>query len=307
MIALLSFGVIVSIALFAVFLIEARRTKKVSLEERLNRGVGRAVKKESQLGYLDKLEQELERGKTGITVPVYFLIAVVAGTLLFILGMYLLESLEISFVLAALGCLAPRQIVSYMAKSKRQQFDLLFAKVLKHMAASLRTGSTLPQAVQSVVEANSIPKTVREEMKQVLMDYEYGDTMEEAFLSLYQRTGSIDAKSIAMAIEISNQRGTKLYEVCSNYIKAITGRKEIEAEARAKMAETRVEINVVGVVPFIFLIYFKTFAPEFINITYEYANGLGKYVIFALLVFVGIGNIVCRKKCNIKLSGEKDE
>lgn len=300
---MIALGVITVIILLATFIIEARRASRVSLEERLS---GRLKKEETvfeerKLSYLERLEMDLVQSRVGINVPIYFLIAFVSGGIVFALSLFLIESAFAAFAIACIGFLVPKQIVNGLKDIRQREFDAMFSKALKRMSANLRASATLPQAVIDVATAESLPMVLREEMGKVRVDYEYGVSMEKAFYSLYERTGVDDVKGVAMAIEISTKKGTKLYEAFEKYVDTIAERKAAEAESRAALASTRMTINIIALAPFLFAAMMKLMSPTYYNSVYELWGGLGRYVFLLIYVFVGLGYFVTKKMCNIRL------
>lgn len=295
-------GVMSVIILLAMFIVEVRKAGKISLEERLaNRMSVQEGREEKRLSYFEKLELDLERSRVGINVPIYFLIAFVSAGILFAVGMFLIDSIPMSLLVACLGIFVPRQLVNSLKDMRRQEFDEMFSKALKRMSANLRTSATLPQAVMDVATAENLPAVLREEMTKVRVDYEYGLTMEEAFLNLYERTGVEDVKGVAMAIEISTKKGTKLYEAFENYVDSIAERKTAEAEGRAALASTRMTINISAAAPFLFTAMMKIVSPTYFDSIYLLWGGSGKYLFLFLFLLVGAGYIVCKKMCDVKL------
>ena len=182
-----------------------------------------------------------------------------------------------------------------------REFESMLAKALKHMSASLRTGSTIVQAVEGVIKAPNMPQRICEEMEKVRLDYYYGGDMKKAFANLYERTGCEEIEGIILAVEISETTGTSLYEAFDSYVTSITTRKESEAEARASLASVRMSTNIVACAPFVFAGVLKFISPDYFAELYTYGGGIGRFILLALFAFVGIGYVVVHKMCENKL------
>ena len=300
---LIVFGYMALILLVAVLIITMRRPGKIALEERLQRrtssGRIEAVGEE-ELNFYEKLQLDLKQSGVNISVSVYFLIGMVAAVTVFFLVNYLLEDLLAGIMAAlAIGIFVPRKVVSILRERKMQEFDAAFSKALKRMSASMRAGETLLQAIQNVVDTLSMPKAIREEMAIVIVDYDYGDTIDVAFRRMADRTGVSDVQSVAISIEIGMRKGSKLFEVFDNYVEAIMDRKESEAEARATLASTRSSINILATIPFIFTAAMKFMNPSYFDVAYAFAGGMGKYIFFAIFGFVLFGYAQLTHKCNV--------
>ena len=298
---LLSVGVMASILLFFAFYFSARRAKKVSIFDRVPKNAEVSEPEKKKDGYIAKLKRDLEQGRSGITIEIYFLIMIVSAAALFALTIFLVESTAAGVVVASFAFFVPREVVSLVAENRRREFDLMFAKALKRMSAGLRTSSTLAQCVQDVIASDSMPQVLREEFLQVMLDYDYGGDMTQAFYNLYDRTGVEEVKGVAMAIEISAQRGTKLYEAFDSYVEATMEKREGEAEGRAALSGTRTSVNIIAAAPFFFSAVVKFVSPDYFGQIYSFAGGMGRYLFMGVYVFVLIGFYICRKMVNIKL------
>lgn len=306
MIGILTLGTMTVVILLGALIASMRKPKKVTLEERIFRRKTAAdldkIDAEDELKWLDKLQIELAQSGIGLSVPVYFMVGLVSGMCVYFVVVYLVGTIIAALIAAGIvGVILPRQILLLLIDRKKREFDLLFSKALKRMSATMRTGGTLLQAVQGVVEAESMPKSIREEMALVLMDYDYGDNFVVAFNHMYDRTGLIDVKNIAVAIEIGFKRGSKLYEVFDNYVKTIMERKEIEADGRATLSDLKTSSNFLVVIPFAFAAVVKYAQPTYFDSFFAYAGGLGRYIFIAIFCFVIYGFTYMRKKCDIRI------
>ena len=294
------FSAMAAIVLFAVFFMQVKRVRRVSLAKVLNRQMGEDTVPEKEEAF-QKLENELLQSGTGITLPIYFLIMGVGAVLLYILGAFLVESPLAGVLAACIAVFIPKVVVDHQRNVRMREFESMLAKALKHMSASLRTGSTIVQAVEGVIKAPNMPQRICEEMEKVRLDYYYGGDMKKAFANLYERTGCEEIEGIILAVEISETTGTSLYEAFDSYVTSITTRKESEAEARASLASVRMSTNIVACAPFVFAGVLKFISPDYFAELYTYGGGIGRFILLALFAFVGIGYVVVHKMCEIKL------
>lgn len=248
-----------------------------------------------------KKEKALLQSGTGITLPVYYLMIAVTGLVLYLLTEFLLDSKAAAALVACASLFVPGYVIRQMKAKRKAEFDDIYVKALKRMASSLRTGSTLLQAVEDVVHAHSLPRAIREEMAAVLLDFEYNVTFEDAFLKMYERTGSEDVKSTALSIQISTRYGAKLYEALEGYATAILKRKEMEAESRAKLASVSATVTVVSLVPFLFGFLVRYSDPTYFDGLYTFGGGLGRWLILILYGIDVFGYFFLKSKCNIRI------
>ena len=206
-----SSGAVLFFVLLGMLIVKNRQVARISLEERLLQR-GDTVDVEKKDGFLEKLEKDLKHSQSGISLSVYFIIMVVSCIILYIIAYFLVESMPAALIASCAGIFIPREVVAYVAGAKKAEFSMMFSKALKRMAASLRTSSTLPQAVEEIISSVSMPLLLREEFSRVLAEYTYGVSMQDAFMHLYERTGVEDVRGVALAIDVAFKKGTKLYE-----------------------------------------------------------------------------------------------
>lgn len=302
---LIVFGTMALIVMAGILVLSLRKADPVDLmgKIRLRNGVPGVgnLREEEKQSYFIRKEKELLQSGTGITLPIYYLMIVVAAALLFLLADFLLDSKAAACIVACMSLFLPGYIIREIRSKRKAEFDAMYVKALKRMASSLRTGSTLLQAVEDVVHTYSLPKTIREEMAAVLLDFEFQSTFEEAFLKMYERTGSEDVKSTALSIQISKRYGAKLYQALEGYASAILQRKEMEAEGRAKLSSVSSTISTVSLVPFIFAFLVRLSDPAYFDGLYAFGGGMGRWILFALYGVDVFGYFFLKHKCNIRI------
>lgn len=305
MIGILTLGVMALIVLIGAFFVSLNRQPQITLEERIFRRKTTADLREDnneKEGVFNKLKVKIVQSGVGISVPVYFMIGIVSAIAVYILILFLIDTPFFAVVGALLvGFIIPNKVLLFLIERNKSKFDRAFIKALKRMSATMRTGSTILQAVQEVVNAEVLPMVVRKELAIVLVDYEYGDSFAEAFYHMYERTGLVDVKNVAMSIEIGMQQGSKLYEAFDNYVSTIMGRKEIEAESQAITAESKSTTSILVAIPFVFSAAIKYLQPTYFDSAYEYAGGLGRYLFIIIYGLVIYGYIYVYKKCEVRI------
>lgn len=302
---LIVFCVMSLIVMIGMLILSLRKADPVDLETKIQQrngiqGIG-YLKEEEKQSFFKKKEKELLQSGTGITLPIYYLMIAAAAIILFLLADFLLDSKAAACLVACAALLLPEYIIREKRARRKAEFDAMYVKALKRMASSLRTGSTLLQAVEDVVHTYSLPKTIREEMAAVLLDFEFQSTFEDAFLKMYERTGSEDVKSTALSIQISNRYGAKLYQALEGYASAILERKEMEAEGKAKLSSVSSTISTVSLIPFLFAFLVRLSDPTYFDGLYAFGGGLGRWILFGLYSIDVFGYFFLKHKCNIRI------
>lgn len=290
--------------LLGMLIIRLIKPKKIQLHERMQAQAlegGYQIKAKEDKSYLAKLQERLDMANVGISIPVYFMIMLVSAAIIFVVVNFLVASVGIAIIAACAAAFVPPQIVKYLEMRKRDEFDMMFVKALKRLAASIRSGSSLEQAVQDIAEAESMPETIRAEFKKCLADYTFTGDIAKAFAGIYERTGDKDVLGVSVGITIANRLGSDLAKIFDSYSEAIMSRKEMEAEGKASLLSTKTDTLIVGIVPFAFGACMKIMQPDYFDYAFNWLNGLGRYIIIGLYGVVIYGCSYLVGKCNVRL------
>ena len=300
---ILSILIVAFFGLFGMFITRAVKPKKVDLYDRLksNSEGEFSLKKSDDDSYISKLQKQLHMANVGVTVPVYFMIMVVTAAIIFVITNFLVSSYGIAAIAACSAAFVPKFVVKYLVDRRSDEFDMMFVKALKRLAASIRAGESLEQAIQDIIDAESLPDVLKDEFRTCLSDYTFTGDIAKAFMGIYDRTGNKDVMGVAVGISISNKLGSDLAKIFDSYSSAIMNRKEMEAEGKASLMSTRMDTLIISVVPFAFGAAMKFMQPDYFDYAFNWLDGLGRYIIVGFYGIVVYGVIYLMGKCNIKL------
>ena len=179
---LITLGVMACILLTGRFLLSWQRPDQVDLAGKIRRrngtDFGSLDEEPEKTTFLAKKEKELLQSGTGMTLPVYYLMIAATALVLYLLTDFLLASQAAAALVACASVFVPGYVIKQRKAKRKAEFDEAYVKALKRMASSLRTGSTLLQAVEDVVHTHALPRVIREELAAVLLDFEYHDTLD---------------------------------------------------------------------------------------------------------------------------------
>lgn len=253
-------------------------------------------------GWIRNLERKLAMADAGINVPTYIAMIAVSALVIYLAVVYLTDARLMGALCACAGTAVPPYVTDFLRRRKRNEFDSMFVKALKRLAADVKADASLEQAVEDVAKADSMPDVIHREFLQCLADYRFGGNMHEAFMKMYDRTGDADVKGVAISIEISDRYGSDLADVFESYAQAISRRKVMEAEARAELASTRSDTVIVCAVPFLFGAAMKIMQPDYFDAAYAWMDGLGRYLLVLVYGVVVFGFMFLMRKCDVRIT-----
>lgn len=250
-------------------------------------------------GFIEQKKEMLVQSKTNISLGMYAGIAVISMSLIF----FFLEIVFKNPIVALFGSIGgikiPDMFVSMKKDKNVQLFNQHLIKALRRMSSTLNASGTIKQAIQDVVNARSIPPTIRIEFEQVLSDINYGDTAEQALYKLYDRTGSDDVKFMAMSVEVQRQAGGNMAETFENISKTISNRFLLESEVKATLSQAQASSTLLSIMPFFIFGGLMVMNPTHFDVMRE--SLLGNVLMGVLLGMMVFGTFIVRKISKIKM------
>ena len=97
-------------------------------------------------------------------------------------------NIVLSVIMALVGLLVPRILLSYYMRKRRRTFEFQFVQGLDFLSSSMKAGLSFVQALESLVE-NSVPP-LSQEFDLLLREYRIGIPLNEALQNLARRVES---------------------------------------------------------------------------------------------------------------------
>jgi tight adherence protein B len=199
------------------------------------------------VGWQPQLQTMLEQAD--LKIRVYDLLAGMAGLALALgaVGLWLHGPL-LGLGLAAVAGAAPLALVQWKRNARREAFLAQLPGAFDLTARVLRSGHSVPQALQAVVEASEDP--VAGEFAQSLKQQNLGLRPEISFQEMARRTGVVEMRIFVMALLIQRQVGGNLAEVLERLAMLIRSRLRLRNHVRTLTAEGRLQGLTLLVLPF---------------------------------------------------------
>lgn len=245
---------------------------------------------------LKKLENDL--AMSGIKIRsseyllIWFVLAIVPSTLLFMLG----GNIIFSIILLLFGLLVPPIYVNKKRAKRVELFEQQLIDAISIMSSCLKAGLTFQQALVSI--STEMPNPISEEFGRVVKELKLGSSIETSLTRLSEKIGSQNFMMIVSAILIQRQTGGNLSEILTNISGTIKERFKIKNEIKVLTATARTSGLVVGLMPLVIILVFMLFNPDYITIFFE--SNLGIAMIVIAIVMEVIGYLLIRRIVNIK-------
>ena len=125
----------------------------------------------------------------------------------------------------------PRLVLGYMARRRRLQISEALPDTLAQIAGAMKAGSTLPSAIQIMVQETKGP--ISQEFGLVLKEQRLGMGLEEALDNMAERVQSEDMDLVVSAALIARDVGGNLAEIFLSLSETLRRKIDMEGKIRA--------------------------------------------------------------------------
>jgi tight adherence protein B len=218
------------------------------------------------------------------------------------MGYLILRLAIVSFLVFApfgipIGFRLPRKLVQMLWNWRIERFEDQLLDALAFMSNGLRSGLSLVQTMEMVVEELANP--ISEEFGLVLSEQRVGVPFEEALLNLERRIGSEDVQILVTSINILRQSGGNLSETFQTISYTIRERKKVKGKIKTMTAQGISQAVIITVMPFALGGILWAFDHELM--ARMWSTWLGWVLIFVLLFLQTVGALIMRKIVMIRV------
>lgn len=175
-------------------------------------------------------------------------------------------------------------------EKKKQEFRRQFQEAVRSMAASLNVGYSLENAMKETKKDLDIlydGKTmIQREFDYMLRQIYIQIPMEQILNEWAKRAGQEDVRNFVNVFVTARRNGGDMIAVIQNSITQIRDKMEVQQEIETLLAARKYEFKVMSVIPFAIIAYMKLSFPEFMEVLYGNALGIGVMSI-CLTVYAG--------------------
>lgn len=161
---------------------------------------------------------------------------------------------------AVAGAVGPRVLARKRAAATGTVLEAQLPDVLRTLAAALRAGQSLPQAIATAHE--DAPEPIRAALRAALARLEAGGSAEQAIHAFERACPSPSAPAAGSALHIGRAAGTRLPEILDTAAAGISDRERLAAERRALTAQARLSAAVIAGMPVAFFLLLGAAARE---------------------------------------------
>jgi tight adherence protein B len=197
---------------------------------------------------LEAMHQELPRNRCRQILSYSVLVMSALGLLVNF------PSIFFALFFGGLGFAVPRWGITYLRNRRFRRINEQLGEALTLVSSSLRSGLSLPQGVELVVQEMSEP--IAEEFATVIKENQLGLPFDEALQNLAERVPTPDLDMVVTAIVTIRETGANLAEVFDVIAHTVRERKKVEGKIQAMTAEGMTQGVMMCAVPPVLIITF---------------------------------------------------
>ena len=190
----------------------------------------------------------------------------------------------VAIILGAMAYWGPEVFIIFLRRRRRAAFSEQLVDALVMMSNGMRSGFTLQQAIDMLIE--EMPAPLSQEFDLVRREYKVGVDLDVALKNCVERTKDEDLGLVVTAIQITRQLGGNLAEVFDKIVGMVRERKILHGKADALTSEGKMQAAVVGLLPYGFLFAMIKVNPDLMRVMWTTLPG------FIALLFVIILDVV---------------
>jgi len=183
------------------------------------------------------------------------------------------------------GWLAMRLIVSVRISRRRSAFAEQLPDMLQVLAGSLKSGFSLPQALDAVVREDTQP--IAGEFSRALAETRIGGELEVALDRVADRMDSKDLHWSVLAIRIQRSVGGNLVEVLRTTGETMRERSAVHRHVRALSAEGRLSAYILIALPVLVGSFLFVIRDSYMRPLYTTPLGLAMMTVSVVLLVLG--------------------
>jgi tight adherence protein B len=208
-----------------------------------------------------------------------------------VLALHVLFTIDFWYLAILLVAVFPTVYIEYLRKKRVEKLEEQLDNFIVALANALKTTPSVGAAFNSVAAVVSNP--MQQEIDLAIKEMKVGSTLEQALLHMAARVGSRQLDSALSAILIGRQVGGNLPKVLETTAGTLREMRRLEGVVRTKTAEGKMQLWVIGLMPFALLLGLNVLWPGYFDPLTKSVTG---YVIIIVCTSCWVASIVLARK-----------
>ncbi|MCD6352366.1 MAG: type II secretion system F family protein [Armatimonadetes bacterium] len=301
-------GLVLMIAIAALLLVIPGKRDKASAKQQVARQSSEASRRDkdqapwltrllSLAGVNHAMQQQLLAAALLIRPSELCAMGLASSALTFCLVFLVKRSLLMAALGAAIALPAPLVWVQLRLAKRQRRFQQQLPEVLELIATALKSGYSLPRALELVAAQTEPP--MRDEAQRIVDELAVGVALDEALDNLALRQGSYDVRLFAAAVQIQTRVGGNLAEMLIKTAGMIRQRAQLAGEIAALTAEGKLSAGILAALPVVLALAVQHLSPGYLQPLV--ADPLGRYMTGAGVLLMVSGLVMIKRLITVEL------
>ena len=249
-----------------------------------------------------RAQQQVAAGLTlgdlyvGMKPETFFAVRVLVTSVFFLFG-YLSVNVFLGIFLAAGAYVAPGLVLTRLRVKRVLQIETQLVEALELMGNALKSGLTLPQAIELVVKEFRPP--LSQEFSRVLAENRLGVDVAAGLNNMAERLNSTVVSILATGVAIVKRCGGDMTQIFQNIAGVIREQAHMEGKLKAVTAQGRFQGLILSIMPFGLMIALWFIDRSHIEALFGYQIGL--IAVASVVVMVICANVWISKLLDIDM------
>lgn len=192
---------------------------------------------------------------------------------------------------------APNFILNSIQKKRTSKIEKQLVSALIFLGNALKAGLDIVQGLELAVD--SIDAPISEEFDQILQEYHFGVSLEEALIGFRDRVQSIYVETFVTSIIIQRESGGDVTKIIQQIIQTVRSSYKLQGKIEALTAQGRIQAIIVSALPWVLGGLLLAIQPDFMLPMFR--TTLGMILLSVLVIWQFIGILVIKKVVTIEV------
>lgn len=251
----------------------------------------------SRMKFVRRIDLLLERANIDMSLPMFLLCSIVAGSVAFFLMMILGKGVVAALIVAVIAALCPYFYVKYITWKRMRRFLEQMPDGLDMISQSLQAGLGLTQAM--VYVSKEMPDPLGTEFSVFIEEVNLGLPLADSLKKLEERMSLPEVRLFNTALLVQREVGGSLAELLNKLSDIIRDRFRIERMIKSLTGQNRMSAWVVCSIPPFLAIFM--FIREQEMMSEMLTHPVGRLMLAVALILEVLGILVFRKLIKIHI------
>ena len=174
-------------------------------------------------------------------------------------------------------------------KKRKQEFQLQFKEAIEGISSALNVGYSVENAMRETLDELQIlykkEELIVREFRYMVHQLDMNISIEAILKDFAKRTEDDKVRTFVEVFSMAKRSGGNMRDIIRNTVCQIGDEIDVRREIDTIMAAKKLEFKVMSMIPFAMICYIKVSFPEFVDVLYGNALGIGVMTV-CLFIYV---------------------